>query len=649
MSGYHIAAITGKNIYSGDLIKVNEKSSCFIRFIDDKTHVQIGPNSIVKINENNLSKDIKIIKGNIYIKNLYVKDKKTYIFTENNQIYLSNHRIWIDTDYSTGDKIFTLDSPIDIFNINTNKKILLKRRHLVNINKEEITYLDNFKNIVPQYILSDVHDFDYSRSKIELKKYDLIPVYGQRIRKKENIDPYNISLDFGTEFLNSASHIKVGLYPQYKYKNLLVSMRLESYVNPSGNNIDADWNDFYDILDKIMIDYTYNDDSKDMTLHFGEINNISFGNGYLMNNLNNILDYPRKRESGLLLKYNFDVDFMDLKVVIPSIRDFKNSGGVIGLRTSLFISHKFPLTIGLGLVTDLNQFSHISNYLNKKTSKRAVHGVEFDFNFNLKSTIDFEMDIFGEFVGLWYPEYNYYILFDGNDVSNDLKWRKGTWGINAPGISLKFNNRYLFKFSFNYNSATFIPNYFNSTYLYNRARYYKADLDYPLVQKQINSLNDNFLVDCDSDDEDAECEYLIPQDVYPILFFNNGFSAYDNYGFSTEFIYNFHNYINVSLKTSVFLDNSSEADLYYSFQTAFNINNGYIRNLYHMKIYYSNIFFSKLSDNYRVNFGIETEVKLPMRLSLIINLGQVYYDSNIIIDNNIDKMTNSAISLKYNF
>ena len=68
-----------------------------------------------------------------------------------------------------------------------------------------------------------------------------------------------------------------------------------------------------------------------------------------------------------------------------------------------------------------------------------------------------------------------------------------------------------------------------------------------------------------------------------------------------------------------------------------------------MKIYYSNIFFSKLSDNYRVNFGIETEVKLPMRLSLIINLGQVYYDSNIIIDNNIDKMTNSAISLKYNF
>ena len=50
-----------------------------------------------------------------------------------------------------------------------------------------------------------------------------------------------------------------------------------------------------------------------------------------------------------------------------------------------------------------------------------------------------------------------------------------------------------------------------------------------------------------------------------------------------------------------------------------------------------------------MHYGIETEVQLPLRLSLIINLGQVYYDSNNIIDNNIDKMTNSSINLKYNF
>ena len=70
-----------------------------------------------------------------------------------------------------------------------------------------------------------------------------------------------------------------------------------------------------------------------------------------------------------------------------------------------------------------------------------------------------------------------------------------------------------------------------------------------------------------------------------------------------------------------------------------------------MKIYYSNLFFENISDVSRMNFGVETEIKLPSRLSLIINLGQVYYDSKneIIDDNNIDKMMSSGMNLKYSF
>ena len=233
-----------------------------------------------------------------------------------------------------------------------------------------------------------------------------------------------------------------------------------------------------------------------MKLNVGKIEDINFGSGYMLNDINNTIDYPRRIYSGLLLNYKFDVDFMDFELVIPSIRDFKNSGGILGARTSLFISHDFPLTLGFGFVADINQFSNISNYLKKEGSKRSVYGAELDFNYNLVSNLDFKMDLFGEAVGLWYPEYNYYILSDDEDISDDLRWRKGTWGFNAPGVSMKFDNRYLIKISLNYNSATFIPNYFNSTYLYNRARYYKANLekiqfdnDFPLVQKQINSLN----------------------------------------------------------------------------------------------------------------------------------------------------------------
>ena len=655
-NGKSIEVVVGRNIYNGDIIKSHENASCYIRFINNKTHIKLFPNSIIKLVEDGNHKKIELIKGNIYVKNLYKENDKTYIFTNDNQVYLSNHRIWISTNSKYLDQIFSLDTSVEVYNFNIKSITNIENRYLLSIHGENFTYLDNFSEIVPKYVLNDIKNYNYQQDEIELEKYDLIPTYGDRISNKKLINPYDISFDFGTKFLNTSTHVKFGLYPQYKRKNLFISMNIESYVSPSGNDLDETWDDIYDIIDKIQLSYIYNDYNKGMKLNVGKIEDINFGSGYMLNDINNTIDYPRRIYSGLLLNYKFGVDFMDFELVIPSIRDFKNSGGIVGARTSLFVSHNFPLTLGFGFVADINQFSNISDYLKKDGSKRSVYGAELDFNYSLISNIEFKMDLFGEAVGLWYPDYNYYILSDDEDISDDLRWRKGTWGFNAPGVSMKFNNRYLIKISLNYNSATFIPNYFNSTYLYNRARYYKANLEqvqfdnnFPLVQKQINSLNRNFLIgDCPGGDN-LDCEYLIPKDVYPILFSNNGFSGYDTYGVSTEFKYNFYKHFDFSVKTSVFIENSSASNSYYTFQSNFNINKGLIRNLNNFKLYYSNIFFTKFSDMNRMNFGVSAEVSLPMRLALIIDLGQVYYDSINIIDNNIDRMRNSSINIKYNF
>ena len=50
---------------------------------------------------------------------------------------------------------------------------------------------------------------------------------------------------------------------------------------------------------------------------------------------------------------------MDLQVAIPNFSEFASSGGIIAARTSLYISHKFPMTLGLGFVADINQMSSI--------------------------------------------------------------------------------------------------------------------------------------------------------------------------------------------------------------------------------------------------------------------------------------------------
>ena len=637
----------GTDVYDNDFIKSNEGSNCIIRFNDDKTHLFIESNSIVNLDDDYISREIDLIKGSFYIKNLFNDGKRVYIFTTNNQISIANNRLWISSSKLTDDYIYSLDGNLDIYNKNYKKNINLEKRVLLHVENKSYHYIINIKDIVPKYVLDDSYDFNFKNNKIELKKYDMIPVYGDRIRDMRIVEPYKVSFDFGTKILNNDSHVKVGIYPSYTNRNLLIKGNIESYVSPSGNDLDNYWDDSYDFLDKLSINYSYFRNKNQMYFNFGPLEDLSFASGYMINRVSNSIDYPRKINSGLHLKYIFDIDFMDLDILIPSVRDFGNDGGVIAARTSLYISHNFPLTLGLGFIADINQFSNISESINKTAKARSVYGAEIDFNYDLISNLDLDIDIFGEFVGLWYPEYNYYTLFDGENVSNDLRWRKGTWGINGPGLSVELENRYLFKFSFNYNSATFIPNYFNSTYLYNRARYYKGILDYPIIQKQIDYLNNNFLIS-DSCSAGDECEYLIPKDVYPILVNNDGFSGFNTFGFTTEFRYKFQSYFSTSLMTSVFIEDSNNSNSYYSFQSSLDIAEGYIRNLNYLKFYFSNIYFSQLADKYRSTYGIETEVKLPMSLSLIINLGQVYYDNNLLT-NDIDKMTNSDISIKYSF
>ena len=646
-SNKYFKVYIGTDIYENDFIKSNDDSHCIIRFNDDKTHLFIEPKTIVSLDDDNFSRSIDLINGSIYIKNLFNDKKNVYVFTSNNQISLTNNRLWIKSTKLLYDYIYSLDSNLDIYNEYHKKNINIDRLSLMYFENQKYSYVSNSVDFIPKYILNDSYDFNFNNKKIEIKKYDMIPIYGDRIINNRFVDPYKVSFDLGTKILNNDSHVKVGIYPNYQNKNLSIQANIESYVSPSGNDLDNYWNDGFDYLDKLSINYSYYRNKNQMYLVFGEIENVSFASGYILNSISNSIDYPRKINSGLHLKYIFDTDFMDLDLLIPSIRDFSNDGGMVAARTSLYISHNFPLTIGLGFIVDFNQFSDISQSLNKNAKKRAAHGLELDFNYNLVSSIDLDINIFGEFAGLWYPEYNYYILYDGQNVSNDLRWRKGSWGINAPGFSIEVDNRYLFKFSFNYNSATFIPNYFNSTYLYNRARYYKGILDYPMIQKQIDYLNDNFLVG-ESCAAGEECEYLIPKDVYPILVQNDGFSGFNTFGFTSEIRYKFQSFISASLMSSVFIEESDNSNSYYSFQSSVNIDKGYIRNLDFLKFYFSNIFFSKLSDKYRSAYGIEAGAELPLSLSLIINLGQVYYDKNLLT-NDIDKMTNLDFSIKYSF
>ena len=636
-------AIPGRDIYNGDIIKTKDDSYCYMQFKSNKTSVQIGENSSVQFFSNGDFEEINLMQGNVYIKSLHDDTKNTILSSFTSKIFIHNDRLWMSSDYLNGDEVYSLTNNVQLLTKSNKETYSINSYQVYKIDLDgKLSEKNDMKNI-PDYVKNDIST-ETPSDIVYLEKYDLIPIYGRRIHKFIN-DDYDLAFGLGAYSFDDTSYVKLALYPSYKENNIFFGLQLESYHSLKGNNFKKNWDDFYDILDKTYLSFKHLKNNNELFFQFGQnINDIKFGEGYLLNNVSRCVDYPKFQSSGLYLKYIFDRDFMDLDIVIPSVRDFANSGGLIGIRTSLFLSHKFPLTLGLGIVADINQFSTLTNQLNKKMDKkRNVYGVEIDFTYDLISNLDMDLSLFSEFVGIWYPEYTYYVLSDDGLLSDDLRWRKGVWGIKGPGVKMKVNNRYTMKFSINMNSATFLPGYFNSNYLYNKARYYvNSDLTYPLVQKQIDFIETNFAVPGSAD------EFFIPKDVYPILFNNNGFSTYPVFGFTTEHSYALYKYLDVSVLASFFMEDSNNSDQYYDFEVSLTINDKFIRNLSFLDIYYSNTFFTSFLDKERMIAGINVGVDLPMRLTLIINLAQVYYDSKLS-DNKIDPMKNLGIGLNYNF
>ena len=99
---------------------------------------------------------------------------------------------------------------------------------------------------------------------------------------------------------------------------------------------------------------------------------------------------------------------------------------------------------------------------------------------------------------------------------------------------------------------------------------------------------------------------------------------------------------------SLFIEDSDSPNTFYSIETSVRIKDNFIRNLSFLDIFYSNSYFSKFSDKERMIVGLKTGIELPFRLNLIINLSQLYYDSNLA-DNLIDSMLNVGLDIKYNF
>ena len=631
--------LLGNLIFNHDIISSVDNSTCEILFNDNSSLIKLDSNTKIKIYIDDFSKTITLINGSLYGKTAKI-DEKFYIKTIHNDIYLNDNAVWVSTSINE-DEIISLKSNLDIFNNYKKSRIQLVQFIGYKINRTG-KVLDDGTSEFPKYILenkiNEQKKSDYNNIDIIFHDDDLVPQYRKIQKKTRESDGFYFSFSSGPRYIRNDNFFNIGFFPFYKNKNFTFSAKLDFYLNSDGKISKSNWYDKNNFLEKINFIYEFENYENSFQLYAGEIEKVSFGNGYLVNSISNSFDYPYNN-FGIDLKYKLGNDFLNFRFIIPSIRDYFREGGVIGLHSSLFLSHRFPLTLGFGFFQDLNVFSQYrfiydfpNDYENYKgLPSRNVKAAEFDFNFDFIKNMNYEVSLFGELVGIWYPENIHYARNNGTGSigSVEVAERKGVWGMMTPGISVKLQNVHEIKFSNNYNSAGFYPSYFNTNYLYNRAVYFKIDqpLDFNnqnfmLLSEQIDMLN-SFAIN------EELTEFMLPKEIYPMIL--NKFNPSPIRGFTIEYNYTFRNKADFSIlfsrltQTIPLLVNNA----YYTLESDISIGDGYLKNISNLDFYFQNIFFIGDSDKQELVLGANIGLKITPVLSLIIDLSQVYYDSDL--------------------
>lgn len=672
-------AINGRTILSDDIIRTAKDSYCKIIYNDRTTMVIIDPSSEVKLSDSQLARNIHLNFGGMFLKNSRSNRKKTFLFTESSQLKLKPVELWMTSNTGGGDEIHVTKHKLEVFNIRQNKRMEVEARNAV------YSYKDGFFETIesevsdlPNYLfnsqLLSLHEKskpeEFKIESLNYRSHDLIPLFGLgRWREKTYIKPSGFKLDLmvGNLGIGSNSYSKIGIYPTFNSRQFSVRFNVDGFLasnsnSPSLNEID----DIYDIFDRLSY-LQYSTYDRNFLVQIGSIDGISLGHGNLLKEYSNVLDYPRSKKTGAYLfwtseKRNFTFDFFT-----ASLRDFNNGGGLVGMHTSMFLSEYFPLTVGIGAVRDFNQFASIGDFvpdsIANKNFSRGVTAAQIDFTMDVFHSFLFDIYAYGEMVGIWFPETHYYVreedTIESEGQLSGLEglpksiYRDGTWGINFPGIWIKYHHWWEFKFAVNLNSALHIPQYFGTTYDYERTRYTRYQSDLNEHATEALDMVMEYAVDEEKTSTDLtqeKLEFLLPKDIYSMT--DHTQIKFPSLGYSAEAVYHFKKLVSANCSFSIFKDyTDNSSDNFYNYHMSLQLQENVLENVTEAKVYYTQFFTNTPFDNekYHENMlrGVRLGIRVLKSISFVADYHDVFYDTDL--DGVVDQVRTGGLDLRFNF
>ena len=168
-----------------------------------------------------------------------------------------------------------------------------------------------------------------------------------------------LGLGLGSVTLDGTVYYQLAIRPEFSFGKIGIGLDIVGYMDAQGNFRKDEWDEPSDYLDKILY-LRYGTDEDPFFFKIGAMPQVQYGFGVLMNSYSNMTEFPQVRRVGFELGGRVREN-ISLKGFTADLKEFGDRGGLVGLRGTYRVSKNFPLTLGVNIVGDLNQYGGLKD------------------------------------------------------------------------------------------------------------------------------------------------------------------------------------------------------------------------------------------------------------------------------------------------
>ncbi|NQV37800.1 MAG: FecR domain-containing protein [Candidatus Marinimicrobia bacterium] len=169
---------------------------------------------------------------------------------------------------------------------------------------------------------------------------------------------FGMGLGIGSVTIDGQIYNQFALRPEFSFGKLGIGLDVVLYIDDKGNIREEEWDEASDFIDKFL--YVRWAEKKDpFWFKLGALNSVTLGYGGLLSGYSNMMEFPSVRRIGVNMGVNMGK--LGTELLLANVKDLARGGTLAGLRTTYKVSKTFPLTVGLNVIADLNQFSGLKD------------------------------------------------------------------------------------------------------------------------------------------------------------------------------------------------------------------------------------------------------------------------------------------------